>query len=81
MSTLPDIVPLRACGDCKFSSFELLQRNVLQKVLLCKHGPPVPILIPSGPSSANLQPLWPAVAPTHWCHRFERSLTDESNTN
>lgn len=68
MSTVEE---LYRCEKCRFSSTERPQPNVLQSVLLCKWGPPTPILIPTGATSASVQPMWPAVAPQHWCHRFE----------
>lgn len=68
----------RSCSSCKFSSRERLQPNVLQDVLLCKYGPPTPVLIPTGPNAASVQPIWPAVAPSHWCHRFETHLQEST---
>lgn len=65
----------RSCAACKFSSGERLRPpNVLQYVLLCKYGPPTPVLIPTGPNAASVQPIWPVVAPSHWCHRYETYL-------
>lgn len=61
----------RRCARCRFSSAERPQPNVLQTVLICRWGPPTPVLIPTGPNQASVQPMWPAVAAQHWCHRFE----------
>lgn len=62
---------LRACEHCKFSSLERLPPPQIQQILFCKYGPPTPVLIPTAPNAASLQPMWPTVAPNHWCHRCE----------
>lgn len=68
--------PTMICKNCRFSSVERPNPNILQDILICRWGPPTPVLIPTGPGSANLQAMHPSVAPTHWCHRFESYIIE-----
>lgn len=63
----------RACDTCRFSSLERPTSDAfsLQRVRVCRWGPPVPVLIPTGPTSANVTPIQPVVAEGHWCYRHE----------
>lgn len=65
------LVTERACVSCRYVSSERPQPHVLQSVLVCRWGPPTPMMIPTGPNSANVQPMPPVVHPNYWCYRFE----------
>ncbi len=67
-----DITP--RCADCRFSSSERPQPSMIQPVLVCRHGPLVPLLMPVAPGHAQLRSMPPVVAPDDWCFRFEARI-------
>ena len=66
---------MKACKDCVFAHREKPEVSPLnlfpQEILFCRFGPPSPVPIPQKNGSISITPIHPAVAPTHWCHRFE----------
>lgn len=75
MTTVGRELIMKRCDQCCFSSKERPQPTLLVDVLICRWGPPTPVVIPSGPGQASMQPMWPVVAPLHWCHRFSQRPT------
>lgn len=64
---------VRRCVDCKFSSAERPQRGMIEPVLMCRHGPlvPVAIMVPTqGGAAQQIRALAPAVGPEDWCYQF-----------
>lgn len=70
MSTIPTEKP--RCEHCRFCSRERPQQNVIQDVLVCRFGPPTPVMIPVSAQQAQLTGLWPIVPPAGWCYHFEK---------
>lgn len=66
------------CADCRFSSEERPQANMIQLVRMCRYGPlhPVAMLVPGpgGGVGTQIRALCPAVADDDWCHRFEARI-------
>lgn len=65
----------KSCATCRFSSEERPQPGMIAPVLMCRHGPLTPILVPiQGAGSlpgATIRAVCPAVGPNDWCHRHE----------
>lgn len=70
MFSIVNDVKRRRCAVCEFASVERPNPNVLQDVLFCRWGPPVPVVLPAGPGKVAVQMIRPAVNVDDWCHRF-----------
>lgn len=78
MKTIGPIQP--ACGVCRFSQETRNPQNQLQRVLVCKWGPPGMFFANTTGGGVGAHPIWPPVPPDAWCHRFE-SIDNESANN
>lgn len=65
----------KACKDCCFSEVVRPDENSIEKVLVCKWGPPQLITV-FQQTQAGAMPVtvaqWPQMEGDHWCHRFKK---------